>query len=521
MSETTPDQLERIAQLAADVAPVWAATAPRERATVLVAAADALMEAQSDLVATAMKETGLTEARLVGELKRTAVQLRLFADVVVDGSYLDVRIDEADSEFALGVRPDLRRYSIPVGPVLNFAASNFPFAFSVAGGDTASALAAGCPVIVKAHSGHPGLSRETARVISGALEAAGAPLGTLQLISGRAGAVEMLRDPRIRAGSFTGSILAGRLLADIAAARPAPIPFYGELGSVNPAFVTAAALSERSEEIAAGFATSVSGSAGQLCTKPGFLFLPEGHGLRDRLAAHAAAASEHRLLYPGIATGYRDRRDTILATTGVKVIAEGSLRFDEDGQGWATPTLVSVSADDLLAQRERLLGEAFGPLSIVVEYGNEAHLALFADQLFEGNLTGTVHAGVGEDTAAVRALVEWITQHAGRVLFGGWPTGVAVTPAMQHGGPWPATTNDSGTSVGGAAIDRFLRPVSYQNAPQGLLPLPLRDDNPWRVPQRRSTAGLSGSWGANIGAAVGNWVIDTGRTDGQPGPHRP
>jgi NADP-dependent aldehyde dehydrogenase len=289
------------------------------------------------------------------------------------------------------------------------------------------------------------------------------------------------------------------MLADLAAARPTPIPFYGELGSVNPAFVTAAALAERAEEIAAGFAASVSGSAGQLCTKPGFLFLPAGHGLGDELAAHVAAASEHRLLYPGIATGYRDRRDTILATPGVVPIALGSLRFDEEGQGWATPTLVSVSADDLLAQRERLLDEAFGPLSIVVEYESEDDLVSRAAQLFQGNLTGTVHAAAGEDTAAMRALVEWITQHAGRVLFGGWPTGVAVTPAMQHGGPWPATTNDTSTSVGTAAINRFLRPVSYQNAPQGLLPLPLRDDNPWRVPQHRSPAGESHSWGTPSG----------------------
>lgn len=495
MSETTPDQLERIAQRAADIAPVWAATAPRERATTLVAAADALIDAQSELVATAMEETGLTEARLVGELKRTAVQLRLFADVVVDGSYLDVRVDEADSEFALGVRPDLRRYRIPVGPVLNFAASNFPFAFSVAGGDTASALAAGCPVIVKAHSGHPRLSAQTARVITGALEAAGAPAGKLQLIAGQAAGVAMLRDPRIAAGSFTGSIRAGRLLADLAAARPEPIPFYGELGSVNPAFVTAAALAERAEEIADGFAMSVSGSAGQLCTKPGFLFLPLGHDLDGRLAAQVAEVAEHRLLNLGIARGYRDRRDAILGADGVNVISEGSLRFDQDEQGWATPTIVSVSANDLLAQRERLLDEAFGPLSILVEYESEDELAQLADQLFEGNLTGTVHAAAGEDTAPLRALIHWLAQHSGRVLFGGWPTGVTVTPAMQHGGPWPATTNDSGTSVGTAAINRFLRPVSYQSAPQELLPLPLRDDNPWRVPQHRSPAGESHSWG--------------------------
>jgi NADP-dependent aldehyde dehydrogenase len=308
--------------------------------------------------------------------------------------------------------------------------------------------------------------------------------------------VALLKDPRIAAGSFTGSIFAGRSLADVAAARPSPIPFYGELGSVNPVFVTRAALAERAEEITDGFATSVSGSAGQLCTKPGFVFVPAGHGMRDGLAARAAEASEHRLLYPGIATAYGERREAILATPGIEIIAEGKLRFDEEGQGWATPTLVSVTADVLRQQGERLLEEAFGPLSIVVEYEREEDLAGLADGLFEGNLTGTVHAAPGEDTPAIRALVEWITKHAGRVLFGGWPTGVAVTPAMQHGGPWPATTNDSSTSVGTAAIGRFLRPVAYQGAPQELLPQPLRDDNPWQVPQLRSIPGQSQSWGS-------------------------
>ena len=496
MTDTTPSELDAIAARAADAAPIWAATPPRERARALVAVADALMAAQSGLVATAMAETGLAEQRLAGELKRTAVQLRLFADVVLDGSYLDVRIDEADGDFALGVRPDLRRYRIPVGPVLNFTASNFPFAFSVAGGDTASALAAGCPVVVKAHSGHPRLSVQTVRVAADALKAVGAPVGTLQLISGQTAGVQMLGDPRIRAGSFTGSIRAGRLLADIAAARPAPIPFYGELGSVNPVFVTGAALAENAEAIADGYLASVSGSAGQLCTKPGFLFLPARHDLRDGLAARAAATSEHRLLNPGIAAGYRDRRDTILGTPGVSVITEGSLRFDADGQGWATPTLVSVSAADLRSQRERLLDEAFGPLSIVVEYDQEDDLVGLADELFGGNLTGTVHAAAGEDTPALRALIQWLTLNSGRVLFAGWPTGVAVTPAMQHGGPWPATTSDTGTSVGTAAISRFLRAVSYQSAPQELLPPPLRDDNPWHVPQRRSPAGQSRAWGS-------------------------
>ncbi|MGO4102951.1 aldehyde dehydrogenase (NADP(+)) [Leifsonia sp. YAF41] len=492
---TSPDQLDAIAQRAADIAPVWAATAPRERARALVAAADALAAASAELVAIAMAETGLTEARLTGEVTRTAVQLRLFAETVVDGSYLDVRIDEADSAFALGVRPDLRRYRIPVGPVLNFAASNFPFAFSVAGGDTAAALAAGCPVIVKAHSGHPLLSVRTAEIVAGALESAGAPAGILQLISGQAAGVAMLNDPRIAAGSFTGSIRAGRILADVAAARPAPIPFYGELGSVNPVFVTRAALDERSDAIADGYLTSVAGSAGQLCTKPGFLFVPTGHALGDRLAAQAAAIGEHRLLNPGIAAGYLDRRDAVLAAPGVTPIVEGSLRFDEHGQGWATPTIVTVSLDGLQLQREALLDESFGPLSVVVEYDDESTLAAHCDDLFEGNLTGTVHAGAGEDSAALRSVIDWISGHAGRVLFGGWPTGVAVTPAQQHGGPWPATSNDSSTSVGSAAIGRFLRPVAYQSVPHALLPVPLRDDNPWNVPQRRAGAGESQSWG--------------------------
>ncbi|TFB56745.1 aldehyde dehydrogenase (NADP(+)) [Cryobacterium tagatosivorans] len=486
--------LDVVASTAATASAAWAAMPPRERARALVAAADALTPAQEELVRIAREETGLTEARLNGELMRTAVQLRMFADVVVDGGYLDVRIDEADTEFVLGVRPDLRRYRQPVGPVLNFAASNFPFAFSVAGGDTASALAAGCAVIVKGHPGHPRLSLGTVEIVTAALEGSGAPSGILQLVAGQQTGIDLLNDPRIAAGSFTGSTRIGRMLANIAAARPVPIPFYGELGSVNPVFVTRAALDERAEEIADEFVTSVSGSAGQLCTKPGFLFAPAAEGFAELIASRVAA-SEHRLLNPSIAGGYRERRDTILATPGVETIVEGSLRLDNEAQGWATPTIVRVSAGDLIAQRDRLLDEAFGPLSVIVEYEGEESLVALVDELFDGNLTGTVHAGRDEDSSALRSLIAWIAGHAGRVLFGGWPTGVAVTSAQQHGGPWPATTNDTGTSVGGTAISRFLRPVAYQSVPQRLLPEPLRDDNPWHVPQQRAAAGESRSWG--------------------------
>lgn len=487
--------LEAIAARVAEVAPLWAATPPRKRAAALVAAADALVTNSAALVETAMSETGLSEARLNGELKRTAVQLKLFAETVVDGTYLDVRIDDADADFVLGARPDVRRYRVAVGPVLNFAASNFPFAFSVAGGDTAAALAAGCPVIVKAHSGHPKLSVQTGEVVSSALEAAGAPRGVLQVISGQQAGVDMLNDPRIKAGSFTGSIRVGRMLADIAAARPTPIPFYGELGSVNPVFVTAAALQENAEGILDGFVTSVSGSAGQLCTKPGFLFAPAGAAL-EGVATRTAAVAEQRLLNPSITSGYQARRDAVLGTPGVTVLAEGSLRIDDDGQGWATPTIVSAPISVLTQNRSELLEESFGPLSVVAEYDDLNELAAIADDLFEGNLTGTVHAAKGEDSPALHDLVGWLTKSTGRVLFGGWPTGVAVTPAMQHGGPWPATTNDSSTSVGTAAIARFTRPVAFQNAPQSMLPEPLRDDNPWNVPQHRAAAGESQGWGS-------------------------
>lgn len=500
-SEKLSPELEKVVAQAAAAAAPFAATTPEARAKALVAAADALEAAGSELIAIAMRETGLTEVRLTGEVKRTAVQLRLFAETILSGDYLDVRIDEADDNFALGQRPDVRRYHIPVGPVINFSASNFPFAFSVAGGDSAAALAAGCPLIVKGHSGHPELSKATAEVIAAALKGAGMPDGCFQLILGQAEGVAVLKDPRIKAGSFTGSIYAGRLLADIAAARPAPIQFYGELGSVNPVFLTKAAIEESAQNIAVGYVTSVAGSAGQLCTKPGFVFAPEGHNLDAEIQAAVEPITEHRLLNPRIATSFIERRDAILGTKGVRVITEGGIRIDSDGQGWALPTIVAVSLEDLRAGRESLLEEVFGPMSLIVEYPEGTDLAALLPELYEGNLTSTLHlssaeqAGTSANADEIRALIYAMTLQAGRVLFGGWPTGVTVTPAMQHGGPWPATSNDTSTSVGTAAIARFLRPVAYQNAPAAYLPAPLRDENPWEVYQAIAPAGDSLTWG--------------------------
>jgi NADP-dependent aldehyde dehydrogenase len=319
--------------------------------------------------------------------------------------------------------------------------------------------------------------------------------------SGQANGTAVLQDPRIQAGSFTGSEHVGRLLADLAAARPQPIRFYGELGSTNPVFVTRAAIAERPDDLVAGLVGAVAGSAGQLCTKPGFVFVPEGHGLDERIAAQVAASNEQlgrqRLLNPGITRGYTGRRDEVLAAPGVRTIVAGEATVDDEGHGWTTPTIVAVSLADLRANRDAVLAEVFGPFTVLVEVPEGTNPVDLVPEFFSGALTATLQTGADEASDELRALTDALTLVAGRVLYGGWPTGVAVTHAMTHGGPWPATTNDSSTSVGTAAIDRFLRPVTYQSMPEALLPEPVRDSNPWGVPQRISEAGESRSWGAS------------------------
>ncbi|MGN6273640.1 MAG: aldehyde dehydrogenase family protein [Protaetiibacter sp.] len=492
------DALDATALISEEAARRWSAVSPTERASALLAAADALDAARADLIEIAREETGLSDARLGGELTRTIVQARLFADVVQRAAFLDVRIDSRDTEFVLGVRPELRRYRVPLGPVLNFAASNFPFAFSVFGGDTVSAIAAGCPVIVKLHSGHPRLGERTTEVVSAAFDAAGAPPGLIQAISGQENGVAMLRNPRIRAAAFTGSTHVGRKLADIAAARPAPIPFFGELGSVNPTFVLPGAIAADATGLAAGLALSVSGSAGQLCTKPGFVFVPAGAEWDDAVRDAFAGAAEHRLLTPSISSAYRDALATSRTDSGVAVVVDGSER--QDGEHiWATPSVLRTSVAHLAAHPE-LAEETFGPTTVLVEYQQPADALEVAGSLFPGNLTCTVHSSETDDATTVQDLLTWGAAHAGRVLFGGWPTGVAVTAAQQHGGPWPATTNDGGTAVGTAAIDRFLRAVAYQDVPERFLPAPLQDANPWKVPQSRDQDGPSTLWGtARVG----------------------
>ncbi|WP_041254622.1 aldehyde dehydrogenase (NADP(+)) [Frankia sp. EAN1pec] len=479
---TVTTDTEALLAAAATAARPFGALAPAARASMLRAVADALDAAAETLVPVAMRETRLPEPRLRGELVRTTFQLRLFAGLLDDGGYLEATIDPPDPAWPTGPRPDLRRMLIPVGPVLVFAASNFPFAFSVAGGDTAAALAAGCPVLLKAHPGHPELSRLTAAVVTDALAAAGAPAGTLALIEGDEPARAALVDPRVRAGAFTGSEHAGRLLFNLAAARDEPIPFYAEMGSVNPVFVTEAAAARRGPEIWAGYIESYTLGTGQFCTKPGLLFAPAGSAEAD-LVRLVSARPATPMLGERIATGYRDTLGGLTGHPAVRVLAAGTGTVSDAGPATGvTPTLLTTSAADWLRDPGALAVECFGPTSLLVAYDDPADLLAVARAL-GGQLTATVHGEDTDDVLTADLLAE-LRERAGRVLWNGWPTGVSVSPAMTHGGPYPATTSLH-TSVGTTSISRFLRPVTYQSLPERLLPEPLRDGNPWGIPQDR------------------------------------
>jgi NADP-dependent aldehyde dehydrogenase len=474
--DTELSEVERTVASAAQAAGPWAALGRTERSRVLRAVADRLDAAADELVPIGVRETHLAEGRLRGELRRTTFQLRLFADLVTEGAYLDVRIDHADPDWPMGApRPDLRRILHPIGPVLVFAASNFPFAFSVAGGDTASALAAGCPVVVKAHPGHPELSAATAEHVQAALAEAGAPPGTLGLIFGREAGIAALRAPEIKAASFTGSVAGGRALFDIANSRPQPIPFYGELGSVNPVFVTEGAAGSRSDQIVSEFVASFTLGAGQFCTKPGVLLVPSDSALLQGLA-DAELPGPAPLLYPQLQTGYVETLHELADQPEVSVLNGGGGSRDAYADP-PSPTLLTVAVADLLAdlrqERDELFRECFGPAALIVSYEDEAELLEVAEAI-DGQLTAAIIGTDGDEIVA--PLRDALALRAGRVLWNGWPTGVSVTYAQQHGGPYPATTTPTTTSVGTEAITRFLRPVAFQGFPQQLLPDTLRDD---------------------------------------------
>ncbi|WP_084727934.1 aldehyde dehydrogenase family protein [Rhodococcoides yunnanense] len=432
---------------------------PAQRAAWLRAIADGLDGAADELVAIARRETHLTEGRLRNELVRTSFQARLFADRLDDGTLFDTRIDLEDPAWPMGARPDIRRGYVPIGPVLVFAASNFPFAFSTVGGDTVSALAAGCSVVVKAHSGHLELSRRTAEIVVQQLHDAGAPDGLFTSIEGQDAGTAAVQDRRIKAVGFTGSEAGGRALFDLAVARPDPIPFYGELGSTNPVVVTEAGWAARADDIATGFAASFTMGSGQFCTQPGVILVPDAADFVARLTVPAVDP----MLNERIADGYERAVREVSGHPEVTVAAVGPA-----GDDAPSAHVLTCSAEDVLGNSRIVTTEMFGPASVVVEYRDSAQ-ALDVLRLFDGVLTATVQGGEQLDEFATDA-VDVLGRIAGRVIWNQWPTGVTVSDAQQHGGPWPATTAPTTTSVGTAAASRFVRPIAYQNMPVTSLP---------------------------------------------------
>lgn len=472
---TSEEQVREIIGQAARAAAAWRGYSPAQRAAVLEVIADQLDAHGEQLIPIAQEESHLPHARLTGELKRTSFQVRLFAEILRDGAFLDARIDPADPDWPMGApRPDLRRMKEPIGPVLVFSASNFPFAFSVMGGDSASALAAGNPVIVKAHSGHPRLSAAVGQVVTEALRKADAPEGIFAVMYGTDSGRIAITDPRIAAGGFTGSIPGGRALFDMACAREVPIPFYAEMGSNNPVFVTRDASQARGEKIAEEFIGSFTMGAGQFCTKPGTLVVPQDSPIITHLRDSQLPAPA-TLLNERIQSGYLESLEKLSGHGHVQILAEGSQPLADP----PSPRVLLTDGDSFLADHGALSEECFGPTALVVTYRDHAQMLAIA-RTFTGQLTASVQA---EPQCDIAELTDIMAQMAGRVLYNQWPTGVSVTYAQQHGGPYPATTVVNSTSVGTAAIERFLRPVAYQNYPQSLLPEPLRDDNPWGVRQ--------------------------------------
>jgi NADP-dependent aldehyde dehydrogenase len=471
-------ELDRAAGPAAEAFPAYRAL-PREAvAGFLTAIGEAIMGLGDDLIKVAGEETSLPAARLTGERGRTVGQLGMFARLVTEGSWVDARIDRAQPSRQPLPKPDVRSMLLPVGPVAVFGASNFPLAFSTAGGDTASALAAGCPVIVKAHSAHPRTSGMVAGAIAAAAKARGIHPGVFGHLQGShdLGAA-LVRHPAIRAAGFTGSLRAGRALFDAAASRPDPIPFFAELGSVNPVVLLPSALAGDTSALVSGLAGSVTLGVGQFCTNPGLVFAVDGDPARAFVAALGtaiAAVAPAPMLTPGIHAAYGKRLAAAAGAPGVTIAGKSAAPADPDGKEGAAHVL-AVSGKDFLAQ-PLLHEEIFGPSTLVVLCKDDAELES-AVRALGGQLTATVH-GTPEDVARHGDLLARLRERSGRLLFGGFPTGVEVCDAMQHGGPWPASTDVRFTSVGTRAILRFVRPAAWQNAPDALLPPALRNANP-------------------------------------------
>ena len=478
----TPADLDQACALAAAAFGPYRATSPEARAVFLETVASKIEAIGDALIVRAMAETGLPRPRLEGERGRTVGQLRMFAGVLRDGGWLEARIDPAQPDRKPMARPDLRLRNVPLGPVAVFGASNFPLAFSVAGGDTASALAAGCPVVVKAHPAHPGTSELVGRAVQAAVSECGLPPGVFALLhdAGIAISQGLVGDPRIKAAGFTGSRRAGLALLAVAQSRPEPIPVYAEMSSINPVLLLPAALKARGSAIAPDFVAALTQGAGQFCTNPGLILAIDGPELDAFLTATAeviAKAPAGQMLTPGICQAYAGGVKALETTAGVTAVAHGL----DGGHGQGRAALFSVEVATFLAT-PHLQDEVFGAASLVVRCHDLAQLLAVITAL-EGQLTIALHLDEA-DTDLARALLPALELKAGRVLVNGFGTGVEVGHAMVHGGPFPATSDSRTTSVGSLAIHRFLRPVSYQNLPQALLPAELQDDNPLGIVRR-------------------------------------
>jgi NADP-dependent aldehyde dehydrogenase len=481
-SEDTVDDVRLAVQAAQAAFDEGALAGPDRRTALLRRVAERLRSTAGRLIEVAELETGLPTARLSIELERTCVQLEAFAAFVDDGDYVDAIIDLADGDAKPAPRPDLRRMLVPIGPVAVFGASNMPFAFSTAGGDTASALAAGCPVVVKGHQSHPGLSAAVAAEVASGVNELGLHPGVFGHVLAADFAVgEALVDaPEIAAVGFTGSLRGGRALFDRAAARPRPIPVYAEMGSINPTVITAGAIDTRGSEIAEALASAVSTFGGQYCTKPGVVFVPSGapgDGFAGELSQHLASAEAAVLLNEPLKRNLEAGMNRLRASTGV---TPTSAAGGSAGPGFRSRPAAFEAPASAALDRPELLEEHFGPVVVMLRYADREELLSVLDAL-DGQLTGAVFSGPDEEVADVAAALQ---RRVGRLVFDGVPVGVSVTAAQHHGGPYPATTNPAHTSVGITAIRRFLRPIAFQNARPASLPPELQDENPLGIVRR-------------------------------------
>jgi len=465
--ENTESEVREAISRAKKVAKDFASLSPQSTAALLRAIADSIEGKREALVASACAETGLPEGRIGGEITRTTVQFKLFANLVETGRHLRVVIDKADPNYSPAPRPDIRRQNQPLGVIAIFAASNFPLAFSVAGGDAASALASGNPVVAKGHPAHPHTCAIVESAVKEALKKCALSEDLFTVVQG------VNPQPDIQAIGFTGSEAVGRILIKISSEREVPIPVFAEMGSLNPVFITQGAITERSAELAKGLVDSALLGSGQFCTKPGLVFVPKSAtGFLDEIAAHLATLKVGPLLSASIAERYSKAIAQIASSGAVKVLSglENAAGFG------VTPTLFIT--DWATAQKyHELLEEHFGPTSVIITADETDYVAI-AEKL-QGQLTATIQGAASDN---VSALLSILAERAGRLIWNGFPTGVAVTEAMQHGGPWPSSSTHT-TSVGIDAIYRFMRPVAYQSFAQDVLPPALQDSNPWKVEQ--------------------------------------